>query len=104
MSQIQSLWRNWLARSAVNRKVGGSSPPRDVDIFCGSGRDKLVPNQGQWAISLIRKARGAQVRFRHRSQSQLHLSATMGGRVPNDKQFGQYGYRTRDLGVISTTL
>ena len=28
-----SLWRNWLARSAVNRKVGGSSPPRDVNIF-----------------------------------------------------------------------
>src|SRR4029434_7585451 len=25
----QSLWRNWLARSAVNRKDGGSSPPRD---------------------------------------------------------------------------
>ena len=25
----QSLWRNRLARSAVNRKVGGSSPPRD---------------------------------------------------------------------------
>ena len=24
----QHLWRNWLARSAVNRKVGGSSPPR----------------------------------------------------------------------------
>ena len=24
-----SLWRNRLARSAVNRKVGGSSPPRD---------------------------------------------------------------------------
>ena len=24
----QPLWRNWLARSAVNRKVGGSSPPR----------------------------------------------------------------------------
>ena len=29
---IKSLWRNWLARSAVNRKVGGSSPPRD-DLF-----------------------------------------------------------------------
>ena len=28
-----SLWRNWLARSAVNRKVGGSSPPRDVLLF-----------------------------------------------------------------------
>ena len=25
-----SLWRNRLARSAVNRKVGGSSAPRDV--------------------------------------------------------------------------
>ena len=24
-----SLWRNRLARSTVNRKVGGSSPPRD---------------------------------------------------------------------------
>ena len=32
-----SLWRNWLARSAVNREVGGSSPPRDgflaIDSF-----------------------------------------------------------------------
>ena len=28
-----SLWRNRLARSAVNRKVGGSSPPRDDYIF-----------------------------------------------------------------------
>ena len=26
---MPSLWRNRLARSAVNRKVGGSSPPRD---------------------------------------------------------------------------
>ena len=25
-----SLWRNWLARSAVNRKVDGSNPSRDV--------------------------------------------------------------------------
>ena len=24
-----SLWRNRLARSTVNRKVGGSSPPKD---------------------------------------------------------------------------
>ncbi len=31
-SNIQSLWRNWLARSAVNRKVDGSNPSRD-DIF-----------------------------------------------------------------------
>ena len=27
------LWRNRLARSAVNRKVGGSSPPRDDSVF-----------------------------------------------------------------------
>ena len=28
-------WRNWLARSAVNRKVGGSSPPGgDHFLFC----------------------------------------------------------------------
>ena len=28
-----SLWRNRLARSAVNRKVGGSSPPRDGTVL-----------------------------------------------------------------------
>ncbi|GAU91143.1 hypothetical protein RvY_03457 [Ramazzottius varieornatus] len=27
------LWRNWLARSAVNRKVGGSNPPRSVFLL-----------------------------------------------------------------------
>ena len=32
-ASTSSLWRNRLARSAVNRKVGGSSPPRD-EIFC----------------------------------------------------------------------
>jgi hypothetical protein len=29
----QLLWRNRLARTAVNRKVGGSSPPRSDDVF-----------------------------------------------------------------------
>ena len=29
----RSLWRNRLARSAVNRKVGGSSPPRDAFLI-----------------------------------------------------------------------
>ena len=35
LAPAKSLWRNRLARSAVNRKVGGSSPPRDesVSIF-----------------------------------------------------------------------
>ena len=27
------MWRNRLARSAVNRQVGGSSPPRDVNLL-----------------------------------------------------------------------
>ena len=26
-------WRNWLARSTVNRKVGGSSPPEGDHTF-----------------------------------------------------------------------
>ena len=29
----QPPWRNWLARSAVNRKVGGSSPPGGANFF-----------------------------------------------------------------------
>ena len=33
LGRIQPLWRNWLARSAVNRKVGGSSPPRGVQFL-----------------------------------------------------------------------
>ena len=32
---LQQLpWRNWLARSAVNRKVGDSSPPGSVEALC----------------------------------------------------------------------
>ena len=32
-SATKPPWRNWLARSAVNRKVGGSSPPGGAKIF-----------------------------------------------------------------------
>ena len=42
----KSLWRNRLARSAVNREDGGSSPPRDVmmeaSIFTTSLSRRLV--------------------------------------------------------------
>ena len=31
---IHPPWRNWLARSTVNREVGGSSPPGGVDFCC----------------------------------------------------------------------
>ena len=31
--RLQPLWRNWLARSAVNRKVGGSSPLRGAKVY-----------------------------------------------------------------------
>ena len=34
-SKLVSPWRNWLARSAVNRKVGASSPPGDVVPLLG---------------------------------------------------------------------
>ena len=30
---INPSWRNWLARSTVNRKVGGSSPPEGDYLF-----------------------------------------------------------------------
>ena len=37
-------WRNWLARSAVNRKVGGSSPPGGV-CFSLLGIKVILYNQ-----------------------------------------------------------
>ena len=37
-----SLWRNRLARSAVNRKVGGSSPPGGETLFFPLGRQGLA--------------------------------------------------------------
>ena len=44
-----SPWRNWLARSAVNRKVGGSSPPGS-ELFYQKTRfrkcDKNPPTYG----------------------------------------------------------
>ena len=36
-NQLQPPWRNWLERSAVNRKVGGSSPPGG-EVFFDSDR------------------------------------------------------------------
>ena len=33
-SGIKPPWRNRLARSAVNRKVGGSSPPGGEQFLC----------------------------------------------------------------------
>ena len=33
LSTSKPPWRNWLARSAVNRKVGGSSPPGGGPLF-----------------------------------------------------------------------
>uniref|UniRef100_A0A0L8GUI9 Uncharacterized protein n=1 Tax=Octopus bimaculoides TaxID=37653 RepID=A0A0L8GUI9_OCTBM len=53
-----SLWRNRLARSAVNRKVGGSSPPRDVDpfyIFISFKTARLVvrAHPGTWILFIV---------------------------------------------------
>ncbi|CAF0824804.1 unnamed protein product [Brachionus calyciflorus] len=41
---LSSLWRNRLARSAVNRKVGGSNPPRD-EFFLKRSKLKIPFNQ-----------------------------------------------------------
>ena len=45
-----SLWRNRLARSAVNRKVGGSSPPRG-DLFSFY----YIMNVQKWYFFLIQE-------------------------------------------------
>ena len=39
-------WRNRLAHSAVNRKVGGSSPPGDEFLSVLSGESLLGPVKG----------------------------------------------------------
>ena len=38
----QRLWRNWLARSAVNRKLGGSRPPRSECPFNFYAPDSIL--------------------------------------------------------------
>ena len=45
----QPPWRNRLARSAVNRKVGGSSPPGGANPF-GHFWGVNIYQQGQWDL------------------------------------------------------
>ena len=46
---VSSPWRNRLARSAVNRKVGGSSPPGDADLICRAPLTSATPpGRSQW--------------------------------------------------------
>ena len=48
-SVVSSPWRNRLARSAVNRKVGGSSPPGDADLICRAPpTSTLRPGRSPW--------------------------------------------------------
>ena len=42
------LWRNRLARSAVNRKVGGSNPPRGVNLLIPN----VVPFRGNTLLKI----------------------------------------------------
>ena len=46
---VLSLWRNRLARSAVNRKVGGSSPPRDDSVFLVA---PISATYGQYVLAM----------------------------------------------------
>ena len=52
---LWSLWRNRLARSAVNRKVGGSSPPRDFGIFFTSAIKEIMCRFIQTETSCLTK-------------------------------------------------
>ena len=46
-----SLWRNRLARSAVNRKVGGSNPPGGDNLFLNEALKALF--EGDILTSLV---------------------------------------------------
>ena len=56
------LWRNWLVRSAVNRKVGGSSPPgsdlleqnfyRRILVKIGLDASVFTRVEAGWLVSL----------------------------------------------------
>ena len=54
---IKSLWRNWLARSAVNRKVDGSSPSRDafLNIFpaCKTKNAKILKQFKNFSFHIL---------------------------------------------------
>ena len=46
---VSPLWRNRLVGSAVNQKVGGSSPPGDADLICRAPSTSATPPwQSQW--------------------------------------------------------
>ena len=49
----KSPWRNRLARSAVNRKVGGSSPPGDVLVFFSSNKICILNNNSHILLEKI---------------------------------------------------
>ena len=52
-------WRNRLARSAVNRKVGGSSPPGGAYLLAFLGKFHAIRNgRGPTFDSLARWSRG----------------------------------------------
>ena len=45
---LKPPWRNWLARSAVNRKAGGSSPPGGVYSLFGPNTFLLLQIKQSW--------------------------------------------------------
>ena len=58
-SKQQPPWRNRLARSAVNRKVGGSSPPGGAYLLASLGKFHAICNgRGPALDNLARWSRG----------------------------------------------
>ena len=47
-------WRNWLARSTVNRKVGGSSPPGSELFYRKSRFRKCDKNPPRYGVDHVR--------------------------------------------------
>ena len=64
---LKSSWRNWLARSTVNREVVGSIPTEDASFFLSTQNDHSVDfaqateepamwKRGMWSMPRYRRA------------------------------------------------
>ena len=56
LTQLESLWRNRLARQTVNLKVGGSSPPRD-EYFLGLSVGRIHLNNHVYRVCSLSSSR-----------------------------------------------
>ena len=59
MFSTNPSWRHWLARSTVNRKIGGSSPPEGEHFFIYfshlSSKASDIISRGKGKIEMIKR-------------------------------------------------